>query len=120
MIRGKNEQEPGILNKRAEDYMEEYRRARLSSYSSNSNPCRWRPLPSSWFKLNFDATIFKEDDASGMGAIIRDEKGEVLALLSAKGLPVTCNEEAKILACHRTVVFATECGFSKLVVEGDN
>ena len=55
-----------------------------------------------------------------MGAIIRDEKGEVLALLSAKGLPLTCNEEAEILACRRTVVFATECGFSKLAVEGDN
>ncbi|KAL0014321.1 hypothetical protein SO802_001390 [Lithocarpus litseifolius] len=43
-----------------------------------------------------------------------------MASLSAKGPPVTCSEEAEILACRRTVVFAMECGFSEVVVEGDN
>ena len=43
-----------------------------------------------------------------------------MASLSAKGPPMTCSEEAEILACHRTVEFAMECGFSELVVEGDN
>ena len=43
-----------------------------------------------------------------------------MASLSAKGPPVTCSEEAEILACRRAVEFAIECGFSELVVEGDN
>ena len=43
-----------------------------------------------------------------------------MASLSAKGPPMTCSEEAEILACHCTVEFAMECGFSELVVEGDN
>ena len=43
-----------------------------------------------------------------------------MASLSAKGPPVTGSEEAKILACRRAIEFAMECGFSELVVEGDN
>ena len=122
LIRGKQVQASGVLNKRAEDYMEEYRRAqtRLSINSTIQHPCNWRPPPSSRFKLNFDAAIFKEDDAIGMGAIIRNEKGEVMASLSAKGLLVTYSEEAEILACCRVIEFDMECGFLELVVEGDN
>ena len=55
-----------------------------------------------------------------MGAIIPNENGEVMAALSAKGPPVTCSEEAEVLACQRAVEFAVECGFSEIVVEGDN
>ncbi|XP_075649789.1 uncharacterized protein LOC142620276 [Castanea sativa] len=122
LIHGKHVQAPGILNKRAADFLEEFRRAktRLSSNSPTSSLCRWRPPPSSRFKLNLDAAIFKEDDASGMGAIIRNEKGEVMAALSAIGPLVTCSEEAEVLACRRAVEFAMECGFSEVVVEGDN
>ena len=122
MIHGKHVQTFGILNKRAEDYMEEYRRAKtqLSSYSPIPSPCRWSPPPSSQFKLNFVAAIFKENDATGMGAIIRNENGEVMVALLAKGPPVTCSEEAEVLAYQCTVEFAMECGFSEMVVEGDN
>ena len=45
---------------------------------------------------------------------------EVMATLSIKGPPVACSEEAEILACRRAVEFALECGFTKLVLEGDN
>ena len=43
-----------------------------------------------------------------------------MAALSAKGPPMTCSEEAEILACRNAVEFVVECGFSKLVLEGDN
>ena len=43
-----------------------------------------------------------------------------MASLLAKGPSVTYSEEAEILACHHAVAFAIECGFSELVVEGDN
>ena len=57
---------------------------------------------------------------SGIGAIIRNNRGEVMASLSTKGPPVACSEEAEILACRHAVEFALECGFTKLVLEGDN
>ena len=43
-----------------------------------------------------------------------------MAAFSGKGPLVSCSEEAEILACRRAVEFALECGFTEMVVEGDN
>ena len=43
-----------------------------------------------------------------------------MAALSAKSPPVTGSKEAEIFACRRVVEFAVECGFSELILEGDN
>ena len=72
------------------------------------------------FKLNFDATMFTEQQSSGIGAIIQNAQGEVMAGMSTKGPYVRNSEEAKALACRNAVVFAMEARFSKLVIEGDN
>ena len=45
---------------------------------------------------------------SGVGAIIRNDRGEVMAALSAKSPPVTGSKEAEIFACRRVVEFAVE------------
>ena len=72
------------------------------------------------YKLNFDSSIFQDGENSGVGVIIRNDRGEVMTALSAKGPPVTGSEEAKIFTCRRAVEFAVNCGFSELVLEGDN
>ena len=122
IIHGKQMQALGALNRRAKDYMEEFRstQSRLATHSLRSNQTSWRPLPLTCFKLNFDAAIFKEEEASGFGAIIRNDRGEVMAAFSGKGPPVSCSEEAEILVCCRAVEFALECGFMEMVVKGDN
>ena len=56
-------------------------------------------------------------DRSGFGAVIRNDKGEVMA---AKGPYVFCSEEAKLLTCRKTIEFAMDAGFSKFIIEGDN
>ena len=81
---------------------------------------RWRPPPIDRFKLNFDASIFLDGVTSRVGAIIRNDRGEVMAALSAKGPPVIGSEEAEIFACCRAVEFAVECRFLELVLERDN
>lgn len=43
-----------------------------------------------------------------------------MASLSRKGPSVTCSEVLKIIACRRAVEFVVECGFTDLVIEGDN
>ena len=52
------------------------------------------------YKLNFDASIFQDGENSGVGVIIRNDRGEVMAALSAKGPLVTGSEEAEIFACR--------------------
>ena len=70
------------------------------------------------YKLNFDDAIFSALEKSGIGAIIRNDKGEVMAGMFAIG-PNT-SEEAELLACRRSIEFAVEAGFTRLVIEGDN
>ena len=59
---------------------------------------------------------FTDQVALGVGDIICNDRGEVMASLSTKDLPVTSSEEEEILTC----CYAVECRFSELVVEGDN
>ena len=122
LIHGKKLQAPELLIKRAQDFTAEFRRANIQLLVPTTipTPTRWTPPPLARFKLNFDALIFQEGGAFGIGAIIRNDRGEVMASLSTKGPPVACSEEAEILACRRAVEFALECGFTELVIEGDN
>ena len=64
--------------------------------------------------------MFSSLNRSSYGAIIRNEKGEVMAAMTAKGLKVFCSEEVELLACRKAIEFAVDVGFSELVIEGDN
>ena len=44
----------------------------------------WTPPLGFVYKLNFDATVFANTNALGFGAIVCNDKGEVIAELSAK------------------------------------
>ena len=59
-------------------------------------------------------------NSSGFGAIIRNEKGEVMAAMAAKGPEVSSSEEAELLVRRKSIEFAVDAGFSELVIEGDN
>ena len=56
----------------------------------------------------------------GFGAIIRNLYEEVMAAMSVKGPWISSSEEAKALACRKTIEFSMEAGFSELIIEGDN
>ena len=64
MLHGGKLKDPGWLNKRAAEYLEEFKQAQehLSVPPRQSVGNVWRPPPQSLVKLNFDAAIFKESD----------------------------------------------------------
>ena len=77
----------------------------------------WQP-PVGWsYKLNFDAMLFADMEASRFGAVIQNNKGQVMAVLQSKGLVVTNSEEAEVLACKKALEFVVEAGFSNLGIE---
>ena len=78
-----------------------------------SNWDSWKPYPHLVYKLNFDASVFSSLDKSGFGAVIRNDKGEVMA---AKGPAVFCNEEAEFLACRKAIEFAMDAGFFEFII----
>ncbi|KAK4573849.1 hypothetical protein RGQ29_031699 [Quercus rubra] len=115
-------QDPGKLNQRARDYLEEFRMAQVQLGISGT--CGsvevWRPPVGSLYKVNFDAAMFTNSNSSGFGVVIHNNLGEILAAISAKGPAVGDSEEAEVLACRRALEFAVDGGFTELEIEGDN
>ncbi|XP_075665089.1 uncharacterized protein LOC142634697 [Castanea sativa] len=122
VLHGAKLQEPGRLNERANSLLVEYKNAQsqLAIPVSSSVPQSWQPPEGTLYKLNFDAAVFTDMAASGVGVIIWNYNGQVMAALSSKGPTVLDSEEAEILACRQAMKFAIDAGFSELVVEGDN
>ena len=122
MVFGGKLKDPKWLNKRAKELLDDFHHAQgqLWILVSCSGDSIWHPPPDSTFKLNFDAAIFSDLSCSGVGAMIRNEKGEVMAAMSARGPHVVDSAVAEVIACRRALEFACEAGFIDLVVEGDN
>nr|POE58833.1 hypothetical protein CFP56_01618 [Quercus suber] len=101
VIHGGHLREPGWLNKRAEEFLDEYRNAQMVFTPSNesSGSCIWRAPLAEEFKLKFDAAVFSNQHCSGFGAIVRNSSGEVTAGMSVKGPYVNSSKEAEVLAC---------------------
>lgn len=70
----------------------------------------WQPPLGLSYKLNFDVAVFTDTSSSGFRAIIRNNKGEVMAAMSAKGPAVADSEEAEVLTCWRALEFVMEAG----------
>ena len=64
--------------------------------------------------------MFSGLNGIGIGTIIRNDKGEVMAAMSTVGPSKENSEEAKLMACRRSLEFAIDAGFSSLIIEGDN
>ena len=80
---------------------------------------RWIPPIPNQFKINFDGVVFLELDAAGLGVVIRDSCGRVIAAL-VKRIPIpTSAAIVKALACRRALVFAKELNLMDTVFEGD-
>ena len=122
IIYGGKLKEPNWLNKRAVEFLNEFQQAQdqLAIPATQASVIVWQHPPTSIFKLNFDAVVFAKLKCSGFGAIIRNEKDEVMAVMSIKGPPVAYIEEAEVLACRKALEFSIDAGFMDLIIEGDN
>ena len=95
------------------DYLKEYRDAQcLLTVGSASTDFlqNWKPPTGQLYKLNFDAATFA--NGSGVGAVIHNTAGEVMAALLARGEAVTDSEEVEALAFWKALEFAIDARFS--------
>nr|XP_023907618.1 uncharacterized protein LOC112019310 [Quercus suber] len=88
-----------------------------------SNPrnavVQWSPPSERLYKVNFDAALFDHLGCAGLGVVVRDWRGNVLAALSQKVALPQSVEMAEALAAKRAVQLATEMSFTRVLVEGD-
>ena len=69
--------------------------------------------------MNFDGAVFGELNMSGVGVVIRDNNGAVLASCSEKMFQAYKTQETEALAARKALMFAHELGFQSVILEGD-
>ena len=87
---------------------------------SNSNGGnRWRAPQAGFVKVNFDGALFGDSNKSGVGAVIKDNNGDVLASFSEKIFQAYKAEEIEALVALKALTFTHELGFQNVTIEGD-
>ena len=111
-----------LINSMARDALHEFQQANSSPPKPPpvQAPTKWKPPPLDWVKINFDGAVFKEHVEAGLGSIIRNDRGLVMAALTQVIPLPTSVEMVEELAARRTLFFAKELGFEKVILEGDS
>ena len=81
---------------------------------------KWVPPPQGWFKVNVDGAIFKKTNKAGIGVVVRDSQGWVLAALTEKVDGIQDVEVIEALAIRRAIRFAIETSFNCVIIESDS
>ena len=71
-------------------------------------------------KVNFDGVLFFQDGLAGIGVIIRNDQGLVMAALSQQIPSPALVEMVEVVVACRAMMFDVELGFNKVEVEGDS
>ena len=84
------------------------------------NHVRWKPPDHGLYKINYDGAIFAQQARAGIGIVIRNEDGAVMASMAQQiPLPTTV-AQVEALAARRALDFALDLGFTKAILEGDS
>ena len=81
---------------------------------------KWHPPDHPCYKVNVDAAVLKELNATGMGMVVRDWEGNVLAAMSKRIPAPLATLEAEAKSMETAVLFAWEMGFREVVCETDS
>ena len=71
-------------------------------------PRRWCPPTDDLWKINFDGAMFGKSNETGIGVIIRDDKGEVKVALSEKIKKPPTMDVLELLVAKRAMTFSLE------------
>ena len=98
------------------------RQVSLNSVPIHTQPtrCTWKPPPSGTFKINFDGAIFPKEKKSGIGVVIRDSRGLVIASCSKVVHQVLGVSDVEAMAATWALSFASDVGVKRVVLEGDS
>ena len=112
------------MNPPARQLLQEFNEVHPSVPVQNSNPQqprpKWEPPPTSLLKINFDGAVFRETEEAGLGVVVRDSHGQVLASLAEKIKLPPCSDEIEALAAVRVITLAMDLNLPSFIVEGDS
>ena len=83
-------------------------------------PRRWCPPADDLWKINFNGAMFGKYNETGIGVVIRDDRGEVKAALFEKIKKPPTVDVLELLAAKRAMTFSLETDTTQAVLEGDS
>ena len=104
----------------AKVYLSNYQAKYPSKMKQPKENVKWQPPVEGLYKTNYDGAVFTESGEAGIGIIVRDARGEVIAALAEKILYPRSVDVLEALAARRAVKFAVELGLSSSIIEGDS
>ena len=81
---------------------------------------RWRPPIPPLYKVNVDGAIFLSQHETGVGFIVRDGQGLIMAALSKNIKQPLCLLEIKAKVLKEGILFARDIGIQEFVLEWDS
>lgn len=104
--------------------LESWSQASSSSTHSNSglevSPSTWNKPPAGWRKINWDAAIDKVARKMGIGTVIRDEDGGVVAARACFLPYIDDPTAAEAMAAWYAVTLGRDMGGTCILLEGDS
>nr|XP_023876445.1 uncharacterized protein LOC111988870 [Quercus suber]POE81184.1 putative ribonuclease h protein [Quercus suber] len=85
-----------------------------------SAPAVWLPPPKDWVKVNFDGATFQNDGCAGLGCVVRNDEGLVMAAFSQIIPLPTSVEMVEVLAACSAIGFAHALNLKQVIFEGDS
>ncbi|XP_065615750.1 uncharacterized protein LOC112038379 [Quercus suber] len=90
----------------------------FKAYSHST--ARWIPPSAPTLKVNYDGAVFRETNEAGLGAVIRNSAGRVVASSVERiTLPQTV-AEVEAAAARRAILLTKELNLSSITLEGDS
>ena len=115
---------PAELIRHGEEQIDTFWKAEKSSQSRNVVRAslgvqRWCKPAQGVVKINWDASVDKERRLVGMGIVVRDFEGKIIAALYASKQFIVDLATAEAMAAWRMVEFCINMEFGRVCMEGD-
>ena len=111
---------PNILAQEAMRAVEELKFLKQKGKeSSSASEDKWKAPEEGWAKLNCDTTCDKEQGRVGMGILIRDHRGHVMAARNTTRMGGFEPVVAEALSLLDGLQFIVEMGLQNAMIEGD-
>ncbi|KAG8484824.1 hypothetical protein CXB51_021840 [Gossypium anomalum] len=101
-------------------YLQELKDIKQAQVIPTTSNSIWRPLEKGYHKINFDAAVDHKTNKSCSRIIIRDYKGNEIAIRSTIHENIPSGFEAEAIACLQAVILGRYLGLKFVDIEGDS
>jgi hypothetical protein len=124
VVYGKTFIHPQQMFQKASMSLDDFRRANApglaaSSFASIDPPMYWQPPPTSLYKVNWDVAVDNNNGRIGVGIVVQDFEGVVVAARSATKIFMVAPVVVEALAAFNAMELCNEMGFVDIILEGE-